>query len=59
MLRYAFTADLLIFVINSYADELAPKAATHWTKQINQSFVDQLPFYNKQDFSDAKKWLCR
>lgn len=38
-----------------YADELAPKEASQWTKQNNQSILDKLPFNNKQDFEDAKR----
>lgn len=58
MLRYILAASLWIVVITAYADELAPKAATHWTQQINQSFVNQLSFNNKQDFADAKNgWI--
>ena len=44
---------LVLFFLNTYADELTPKEASPFTKTINQSFL-KLPFNNKEDFDNAK-----
>ena len=55
MIRKVIIYSLLFFTFSIHADELTPKAATQFTKTINQSFLDKLPFNNKKDFEDAKK----
>lgn len=54
MIQNVIAYTLLCFAFNVYADELAPKEASQWTKQKNQSILAKLPFNNKQDFEDAK-----
>ena len=55
MIRKVIIYSLLFFTFSIHADELTPKAATQFTKTINQSFLNKLPFNNKKDFEDAKK----
>lgn len=54
MIRNLIAYAFLSLVFNAYADELAPKEATQWTQQKNQSILAKLPFNDKQDFEDAK-----
>lgn len=54
MIQKVIGCTLLCLAFNAYADEIAPKEASQWTKQKNQSILAKLPFNNKQDFEDAK-----
>jgi linear primary-alkylsulfatase len=54
MIPHVIAFFLLFFIFNIFAEELAPKEASEWTQQKNQSILSKLPFNNKQDFEDAK-----
>ncbi|HCL5270801.1 TPA: MBL fold metallo-hydrolase [Salmonella enterica] len=50
----ALTAASGFFIHTAYAAESA-KAATQYTQQINQQYIKNLPFNDRQDFADAQR----
>ncbi|EEJ7905253.1 MBL fold metallo-hydrolase [Salmonella enterica] len=50
----ALTAASGFFIHTTYAAESA-KAATQYTQQINQQYIKNLPFNDRQDFADAQR----
>ncbi|MFV0263677.1 MAG: alkyl/aryl-sulfatase [Kluyvera sp.] len=44
-----------VFCMNTAFAAETPKEATEFTKQINQTYLDSLPFNNRQDFDDAQR----
>lgn len=62
MIRRIVACSLLLSIFNAYADEpvkqdtstLSPKDASQFTKDKNQSALNELPFANQKDFEDAK-----
>ncbi|POP43092.1 hypothetical protein CHU32_17785 [Superficieibacter electus] len=43
------------FLVNSAFAVEAPKDATKYTQQINQKYIQSLPFSDRQDFEDAQR----
>lgn len=64
-MRNVIALTLLFSVFNVYADEpiktndtvsnSTPKDASQFTNDKNKAVLNELPFYNKKDFEDAKK----
>lgn len=54
-MRQVIFYTLLIFNFNIYADEIVSKEATQFTREKNQSVLNELPFHNKNDFEEARK----
>ena len=50
----AITVASSFFVHSVYASE-APQAATEYTQQVNQKYLQSLPFNDRQDFDDAQR----
>ena len=50
----AITVASIFFVHSVYASE-APQAATEYTQQVNQKYLQSLPFNDRQDFDDAQR----
>lgn len=50
----AITVASSFFVHSVYASE-APQAATEYTQQVNQKYLQSLPFNDRQDFEDAQR----
>ncbi|ECH9260520.1 MBL fold metallo-hydrolase [Salmonella enterica subsp. enterica] len=50
----ALTAASGFFIHTAFAAESA-KAATQYTQQINQQYIKNLPFSDRQDFEDAQR----
>jgi alkyl sulfatase BDS1-like metallo-beta-lactamase superfamily hydrolase len=62
MIRNIIAFSLLLSAFDAFADEIVkqgnnpsiPKEASQFTKDKNQAVLNELPFYSKKDFDDAK-----
>lgn len=53
--RYGYTIQTILRGVISMTKKILPKAATSFTKKINNAVKEVLPFENTKDFEDAKK----